>query len=117
MAKRDYIDFQDRTSPLGYLITFPCYGTWLHGEERGSVDRRRYNRYGTPDMPPNIKVLEDEETSLNTRASSLIGSRGPLLHRLFVKSVIIAATDYMPSMPGQITCTQSWVPATSRRPL
>jgi len=29
--KRDYIDFQDRSSPIGYLITFRCYGTWLHG--------------------------------------------------------------------------------------
>src|SRR2546426_7242807 len=33
--KRDYIDFQDRSSPIGYLITFRCYGTWLHGDERG----------------------------------------------------------------------------------
>jgi hypothetical protein len=27
--------------PLAYLITFRCYGTWLHGDERGSVDRFR----------------------------------------------------------------------------
>ena len=26
-------------APLAYLITFRCYGTWLHGDERGSVDR------------------------------------------------------------------------------
>jgi hypothetical protein len=32
--KRDYIDFQDRSTPVGYLITFRCYGTWLHGDER-----------------------------------------------------------------------------------
>jgi len=25
--------------PLAYLITFRSYGTWLHGDERGSVDR------------------------------------------------------------------------------
>ncbi|MBV9960287.1 MAG: transposase [Acidobacteria bacterium] len=25
--------------PLAYLITFRCYGTWLHGDERGSIDR------------------------------------------------------------------------------
>ena len=73
MAKRDYIDFQNRTSPLGYLITSRGYDTWLHGEERGSVDRRRYNRYGTPDMPPNRKVLKDEKTSL--KHSSFILNR------------------------------------------
>lgn len=25
--------------PLAYLITWTCYGTWLHGNEFGSVDR------------------------------------------------------------------------------
>ena len=52
MAKADYIDFQTRTYPLGYLITFRCYGTWLHGDERGSVDRF-HNWYGTPTFSPN----------------------------------------------------------------
>ena len=36
--------------PLAYLITFRTYGTWLHGDERGSVDRRA-NVYGTPRIP------------------------------------------------------------------
>src|SRR5882724_3169489 len=49
--KRDHIDFQDRSAPLGYLITFRCYGTWLHGDERGSVDRH-HRVYGTPGLPP-----------------------------------------------------------------
>src|SRR5882724_4833864 len=49
--KRDYIDFQDRSSPVGYLITFRCHGTWLHGDERGSVDRH-HRAYGTPGLPP-----------------------------------------------------------------
>jgi REP element-mobilizing transposase RayT len=26
-------------TPLAYFLTFTCYGTWLHGDERGSVDR------------------------------------------------------------------------------
>jgi REP element-mobilizing transposase RayT len=38
--------------PLAYLITFRSYGTWLHGDERGSVDRF-HNQYGTPYSPPN----------------------------------------------------------------
>ena len=50
MPRRDYIEFQDRSSPVGYLITFRCYGTWLHGDERGSVDRY-HRRYGTPGLP------------------------------------------------------------------
>ena len=38
--------------PLGYLITFRGYGTWLHGDRRGSVNRFQ-NRYGTPQLPQN----------------------------------------------------------------
>ena len=49
--KTDYSDFQDRDSPVGYLITFRCYGTWLHGDERGSVDRHR-RIYGSPGLQP-----------------------------------------------------------------
>ena len=71
MTKRDYIDFQDRTSPLAYLITFRCYGTWLHGDLHGSIDRRHYNRYGLPDMPPNKKLLADEVSALKTKPVSL----------------------------------------------
>ena len=38
--------------PLAYLITFRTYGTWMHGEERGSVDRK-HNVYGTPKLAAN----------------------------------------------------------------
>jgi REP element-mobilizing transposase RayT len=38
-------------TPLAYFITFTCYGTWLHGDERGSVDDE-HNVPGTPVLPP-----------------------------------------------------------------
>ncbi|MCK4340344.1 MAG: transposase [Phycisphaerae bacterium] len=38
--------------PLAYLITFRTYGTWLHGDDRGSVDRE-HNVFGTPLLPTN----------------------------------------------------------------
>jgi hypothetical protein len=41
-----------RESPLAYLITFRGYGTWLHGDVRGAVDRF-HNRFGTPRLPYN----------------------------------------------------------------
>jgi REP element-mobilizing transposase RayT len=37
---------------MAYLITFRCYGTWLHGDGRGSIDRYN-NCYGTPFIPSN----------------------------------------------------------------
>lgn len=71
MSSSDYIDFQVRTQPLAFLITFRCYGTWLHGDMRGSIDRRHYNRYGAPDMPANKKLLTDENVKLRNPAISL----------------------------------------------
>jgi REP element-mobilizing transposase RayT len=38
--------------PRAYLLTFHTYGTWLHGDVRGSVDRW-HNVFGTPTLPPN----------------------------------------------------------------
>jgi REP element-mobilizing transposase RayT len=52
----DYIEFQDRSIAKAYLITFRGYGTWLHGDERGSVDRRYYNRYGDSKIAPNFEM-------------------------------------------------------------
>jgi REP element-mobilizing transposase RayT len=40
-----------RNVPLAYLITFRTYGTWLHGDTRGSIDRHQ-NAYATPTIPP-----------------------------------------------------------------
>jgi REP element-mobilizing transposase RayT len=39
-------------TPLAYLISFRSYGTWLHGDQRGSIDRF-HNRYGDPYLPTN----------------------------------------------------------------
>jgi REP element-mobilizing transposase RayT len=64
MSRRDYIDFQEKTSPLAYLITIRTYGTWLHGDERGSVDRRYYNKYGTPKIPPSKQRVRTEQALL-----------------------------------------------------
>jgi len=78
--KRDYIDFNDRSVPVGYLLTFRCYGTWLHGDERGSVDR--YHRiYGTSMVPPSAlrrkhdhELLKQPPVTLNSRQRAVIES-------------------------------------------
>ena len=37
---------------MAFFITFRCYGTWLHGDKRGSTNRFQ-NQYGTPHLDPN----------------------------------------------------------------
>jgi len=44
--------WNDTGIPLAYFITFRCYGTWLHGDERSSVDRF-HNKYGASRIGPN----------------------------------------------------------------
>jgi hypothetical protein len=34
--------------PLAYFITFHCYGAWLHGRDRRSVDRNRSGHRSVP---------------------------------------------------------------------
>ena len=56
-------DFDDNDFPLAYLITFRCYGTWLHGDERGSY-RRKPNALGTRYVAPKPGLKEAESTNL-----------------------------------------------------
>src|SRR5438270_9036440 len=65
--------WNDTDIPLDYLITLRCYGTWLHGDERGSIDRF-HNRYKSPYMDPNkrwqkhnVEALESEPLILDAR--------------------------------------------------
>jgi hypothetical protein len=44
--------WNDTEIPLALFLTFRAYGTWLHGDERGSVDRHN-NVYGTERIAPN----------------------------------------------------------------
>jgi len=117
MSEVDYIEFQDKTQPLAYLITFRCYGTWLHGDERGSIDRRIYNRYGTPHMPANKKLLVDENTTLKTtpflldRAQrnvvelairEVCGYRGYSLHAVNVRTNHVHSVVSAPCKPEYV---------------
>jgi REP element-mobilizing transposase RayT len=45
-------EFNTNGFPLAYFITFRCFGTWLHGDARGSVDML-HRRYGAPFAPAN----------------------------------------------------------------
>src|SRR5215475_5990009 len=56
--------WNDTDIPLAYLITFRCYGTWLHGDERGSVDKE-HNIYNEPFATANAGRKEYHLNHLN----------------------------------------------------
>jgi REP element-mobilizing transposase RayT len=49
--------------PLAFFITFRSYGTWLHGDERGSVNRFR-NKYKSRRLPPDQRWIETNRQRL-----------------------------------------------------
>ena len=66
--------WNDTDVPLAYLITFRTYGTWLAGDERGSIDRY-HNMYGSPKAESRIireqqqvKKLKSEPFVMNAEA-------------------------------------------------
>jgi hypothetical protein len=60
------IMWNDTDTPLAYFISFRAYGTWLHGDKRGSIDRF-HNRYRLPYIPPNDKWLLFNEQRLKAK--------------------------------------------------
>lgn len=67
-------EWNDTGIPLAYLITFRCYGTWLHGDERGSTDKFN-NGFNTPFLPPNQKWLEFNKSKLKHKPVGLNSNR------------------------------------------
>jgi len=63
-------DFDNNEFPLAYLITFRCYGTWLHGDLRGSMDRK-HNIYGSAKIASNPRLERSDATKLKHQSITL----------------------------------------------
>ncbi|MFH1108023.1 MAG: hypothetical protein V1790_02330 [Planctomycetota bacterium] len=66
------------SDPLAYLLTWTCYGTWLHGDDRGSVDDE-HRTPGAPFLPPDairnraeIKQLRHPPVELKGPARQIV---------------------------------------------
>ena len=57
--------WNDTDAPIAYFISFRTYGTWLHGDERGSIDRFN-NVYETPYIEPNAKWVVYNRANLKS---------------------------------------------------
>lgn len=56
--------WNDSHIPMAVLFTFRCYGTWLHGDERGSTDRFQ-NIYGTPHIAADSEKEQRKKRLMN----------------------------------------------------
>jgi REP element-mobilizing transposase RayT len=60
--------------PMAYFLTFTCYGTWLHGDDRGSVDDE-HSAPGTPWLPTDAGRQAREQGTLAEPPYYLDGPR------------------------------------------
>jgi REP element-mobilizing transposase RayT len=80
MMTQPDLEFEENHIPLAYLITFRGYGTWLHGDSRGSVDR--FHRvFGTPMLPPNRQRRQYKQSLLAQRPVKLDSGRRAAVER------------------------------------
>jgi len=63
--------------PIAYLLTWTCHGSWLHGDERGSVDSD-HNQYRAPVLKPDPRRLDRAATRM-AHAAPLLGDTERLL--------------------------------------
>jgi len=62
-------DWDEREFPLAYLITIRTYGTWLHGDERSSIDTHdEYNIYGAERRVSDPRLEEMMRRNMNADA-------------------------------------------------
>jgi len=107
--------------PIAYLLTWPTYGTWLHGDGRGSVDRE-HNIPGTPLIPADARRalresarLKHKPVRLDEKSRQIVGEaiadhcrqRGWELSAMAVRTshvhVVVGVSDRAPErMLGEL---------------
>ncbi len=65
-------------SPLAYFLTWTCYGTWLHGDNRGSVDDT-HNAYKSPLIAPSTSRLATAQHKLRDTPFLLTDQSRPIV--------------------------------------
>ena len=75
--------------PIAYLITFTTYGTWLHGDKRGSVNKE-HNRYSSAFVNPNSGLHRKEQIALKNPPFVLKQSQ-----REMVLKAILTVCEYL----------------------
>ncbi len=66
--------------PLAYFITFRTFGTWLHGDVRGSVDRY-HNEFGTPVLKADPDLEAEAEAKMCREAVVLTPAQRVIIDR------------------------------------
>ncbi len=72
-------DWDENSMPLAYLLTFRTYGTWHHGDARGSVDRKYHNSFRSPKIRVTPQLVETEKTRQKSPTFIFDGRQRPVV--------------------------------------
>ena len=89
--------------PFAYLITFRCYGTWLHGDARGSMDPKHHVcgaakvAASQPFENSNRKQLKHAPVILDVRQHKVVEAavRGVCDYRSYILRALNARTNHV----------------------
>lgn len=87
--------YEENAFPIAYLLTFRTYGTWLHGDERGSVRRNGNNSFGGPTITPSIP-LKEKMQDLQKGGALLLDAQ----QRKCVGAAIIEVCEFRQYLPA-----------------
>ncbi len=91
------IMWNDTDTPLAYLISFRSYGTWLHGDRRGAINRF-HNNYGEPYLPPNTMWQEHIRNQMKTHPLILGATERGSVEKAIRETCQIRKWTCMPAM-------------------
>ena len=72
--------YEENEFPIAYLITFRTYGTWLHGDERYSINRSNRNLDGTFKLDRNVPLEEAMRDEIDRPPVILNGQQRKAVH-------------------------------------
>jgi hypothetical protein len=78
--------------PLAYLISWRTYGTWLHGDRRGSVDPE-HNEFNTPLIGPSAALRKRDSISMKHAAITLADPHRAVVDQAIRDHCIIRGWD------------------------
>jgi len=96
--------YEENTFPIAYLITFRTFGTWLHGDDPGSIQRSRDKRFRTIARDPNVPLKEAMLSSLK-QCPVILNEH----QRTIVEAAIVEVCSYRSYVPYAINVRSTHV--------
>jgi REP element-mobilizing transposase RayT len=76
--------YEENAFPLAYLLTFRTYGTWLHGDQRGSYTHQNRD-HGSKYISPNVPLRQAMEAGIKNKPIILTHRERGLVHEAIME--------------------------------